>query len=62
MTLMPEAALARELKISYASIGLVVNMAAGLAEGEISIEAIQEVLAAGLTDVRKLISAVLPTI
>lgn len=40
MTAMPEAALARELGLDYALLALSVNWAAGLAEGEISMEAI----------------------
>jgi len=40
MTLMPEAGLARELAIEYASLALVVNRAAGRFEKEITIEEI----------------------
>lgn len=40
MTAMPEAALARELGIDYASVCLVVNWAAGLSAGLITLEAI----------------------
>lgn len=57
MTGMPEAALARELDISYASITLVVNPAAGLSEDKITIEEIKKVLDEGLQDVRKLLRA-----
>jgi len=56
MTGMPEAALARELNIAYASVALVVNPAAGLSHELITIEKIKSVLDAGLTDVRKLLS------
>ncbi len=38
MTLMPEASLAREAKIRYAALCLVVNPAAGVEEGEVDIE------------------------
>ncbi|MCY3884101.1 MAG: S-methyl-5'-thioinosine phosphorylase [Gammaproteobacteria bacterium] len=38
MTLMPEAALAREAEIRYAALCLVVNPAAGVEEGEVDIE------------------------
>jgi len=38
MTLMPEAALARELGIDYCSLALVVNWAAGLTENDISMD------------------------
>ncbi len=57
MTGMPEAALARELDISYACITLVVNPAAGLSKEIISIDKIKKVLDDGLQDVRKLLSA-----
>ncbi len=57
MTGMPEAALARELGISYACITLVVNPAAGLSDENITIEKIKEVLTEGLQDVRKLLGA-----
>lgn len=40
MTGMPEAALARELGLSYASLCMVVNAAAGLGEGPITLDAI----------------------
>lgn len=57
MTGMPEAALARELGISYACITLVVNPAAGLSDEKITIEKIKEVLNEGLQNVRKLLTA-----
>jgi 5'-methylthioinosine phosphorylase len=46
MTGMPEAALARELNLSYAAIGVVANAAAGVGQStdRISLEAITEVL------------------
>lgn len=44
MTAMPEAALARELEMEYASICLVVNWAAGISSGPITMEAITEQL------------------
>lgn len=62
MTLMPEAALARELELDYASIALIVNLAAGLSETLISIDEIRQVISVGLADVRKLISATLPSL
>ena len=55
MTGMPEAALARELGLFYASIALVVNMAAGRSETEITMADIERVLATGMQDVLKLI-------
>jgi 5'-methylthioinosine phosphorylase len=62
MTMMPEASLARELKMDYASIALVVNRAAGLDGDSISIEMIQEVLVSGHRQVRELIRACLPAL
>ncbi len=57
MTGMPEAALARELGLPYASICLVVNRAAGKAIGEITINAMRQVLVEGMQKVRQLIAA-----
>lgn len=45
MTAMPEAALARELGLDYASLCIVVNWAAGLASAPISLEEIYQILA-----------------
>ena len=47
MTGMPEAALARELELSFAALCLVVNPAAGLGSEEISLETIREVATHG---------------
>ena len=58
MTAMPEAILARELDIQYANVSLVVNMAAGRSEGLITMDDIQQVLDAGLGQVRDLLGAV----
>lgn len=57
MTGMPEAALARELGLAYASVCLVVNPAAGEGEGEITMADIQRVLAEGMGRVHCLLSA-----
>lgn len=51
MTAMPEAALARELNIRYAGIALVVNLAAGRGQQELTMETIYENLAATTDDV-----------
>ncbi len=59
MTAMPEAALARELGIDYASICLVVNPAAGRSNALITMEQINDVLQFGMTDVRRLLLAVI---
>jgi purine nucleoside phosphorylase len=48
MTGMPEASLARELEIEYASLALSVNWAAGLSEAPITFEDIHSVLEAGM--------------
>ena len=55
MTAMPEAALARELKIPYASIALVVNWAAGLTDEEISFADISSTLDEGIGKIRQII-------
>lgn len=59
MTGMPEAALARELGLPYASLCLVVNPAAGEAPGEITMAEIQRVLDEGMQRVIALLMAVL---
>ncbi|HJN96394.1 MAG: 5'-methylthioadenosine phosphorylase [Gammaproteobacteria bacterium] len=48
MTAMPEAALARELGMDYAMLALSVNWAAGLSDGEISMEDITAVVEEGM--------------
>jgi len=55
MTGMPEAALARELRLPYASICLSVNRAAGRGDGPISEADIAEVARRGMTHVERLI-------
>lgn len=55
MTGMPEAALAREVGIGYASIALVVNRAAGRGDGVVSIEEIGANLEAGMGTVLDLL-------
>ncbi|MDK2779319.1 MAG: S-methyl-5'-thioinosine phosphorylase [Pseudomonadota bacterium] len=59
MTGMPEAALARELALPYASLCLVVNPAAGKADGEITMAEIRAVLQGGMEKVRDLLAATL---
>jgi len=60
MTGMPEAALARELAIAYASIAVVVNHAAGRGDsvGGVSMERIAQVLETAMDKVKILISHV----
>ncbi len=55
MTAMPEAALARELGIEYASICLVVNPAAGKSDLAITMEDIHRVIDGGMSTVRQLL-------
>jgi 5'-deoxy-5'-methylthioadenosine phosphorylase len=56
MTGMPEAALARELELCYASCSVVANWAAGKGDGgEITMEEIEHSLVTGMERVRKLI-------
>lgn len=62
MTGMPEAALARELELEYATCAVVANWAAGLAPGTITMEAIDRNLKAGMAQVRALLESVLATL
>jgi len=57
MTGMPEAGLARELEIEYACLAMVVNWAAGVAEGDISMTEIMANLEHGVAVVRPLLLA-----
>lgn len=57
MTSMPEAALARELGIHYASLSLVVNWAPGIAEKELSVEAITLSISTEIKKMCKLVPA-----
>lgn len=59
MTGMPEAALARELGIPYASLCLVVNPAAGKSDELITMEDIHAVLQGGMAHVRDLLAITL---
>ncbi len=61
MTGMPEAILARELAIPYAAINIVANPAAGRDDSrqEISLEAIQQVLAVTMEQVRLILETIL---
>lgn len=59
MTGMPEAALARELDIAYASIVLVVNWCAGIDDASISMAEINRILGVGVDRIRALIQATL---
>ncbi len=59
MTGMPEASLARELDLCYASICVVANMAAGKGPAEITMEEIDKNLQKGMADVRTLLEKVI---
>ena len=56
MTGMPEASLARELSVDYASISVVANWAAGINGNEISMEQIDYHLQKGMEKVKQLIT------
>ena len=58
MTGMPEAALARELNIPYGCLALVVNMAAGLGDKEITMAQIHKIIDDRMVQVRQLLTAV----
>ncbi|MGD1982984.1 MAG: S-methyl-5'-thioinosine phosphorylase [Chromatiaceae bacterium] len=58
MTGMPEAALARELGLCYASLALSVNWAAGKGDGPITMMEIERHLALGMAEARKVLAAV----
>ncbi|RIZ69947.1 MAG: S-methyl-5'-thioinosine phosphorylase [Methylococcales bacterium] len=57
MTGMPEAALAKELDIDYATIAVIANWAAGKGAGEISMAELEQHLQMGMIKVIKLLSA-----
>ncbi len=58
MTGMPEASLAREIGLCYASCAFVVNWAAGKSAGPITMEEIEKHQGAGIEKIRRLISAI----
>jgi purine nucleoside phosphorylase len=60
MTGCPEVSLAKELKLPYASIALSVNPAAGLSEGEITMEDINAALHLGKGRTLQVIAGALP--
>lgn len=60
MTGMPEAALARELGLCYASLSVVANYAAGKSEEEIDLRAIERYLESGMAKVRTLLEHAIP--
>ncbi len=62
MTGMPEAVLARELGLSYATIAVVANLAAGRGDGPVSMEEIGRNLKLGMARVRDLLEATIPLV
>ncbi|MFN2348389.1 MAG: S-methyl-5'-thioinosine phosphorylase [Thioalkalivibrio sp.] len=62
MTGMPEAALARELELPYATCAVMANWAAGRGEGEITMDEVQENIAAAMADVRHLLEATIQSL
>ena len=62
MTCMPEAALARELELCYASISVVANLAAGKGTEELTMDVIEENLNDGMKKVRQLLEFVIPAL
>ena len=62
MTSMPEAALAKELDICYASCCVVANHAAGRGAGEITMKEIEQHLSTGMEQVRHMLECVIPTL
>ncbi len=62
MTGMPEASLARELNMCYATCAVVANAAAGRGTGEISMDEVESNMKIGLDNARVLLAALLPLV
>jgi 5'-deoxy-5'-methylthioadenosine phosphorylase len=62
MTGMPEAALARELGLCYATVAVIANPAAGRAPGIISLSEVERALSVGMANVRALLERVIPQV
>lgn len=62
MTCMPEAALAREQELCYASISVVANLAAGRGTEDLTMEMIEKNLNEGMGKARQLLEAVIPSL
>jgi purine nucleoside phosphorylase len=58
---MPEAALAKEVGLCYATLAVVANRAAGRASGELSMQRIQRTLATGMQSVQRVLERVIST-
>jgi 5'-methylthioinosine phosphorylase len=61
MTGMPEASLARELGMAYATIALSANWAAGLSDSIITMTEIEQTVADGISRIKKILSALIPS-
>ncbi|WP_417541543.1 S-methyl-5'-thioinosine phosphorylase [Methylophaga thalassica] len=59
MTGMPEACLAREAELSYATLAVVANWAAGITNNVLTMDEIQQTLAGGIDDVKTIIANVM---
>lgn len=62
MTGMPEAVLARELELPYATCAVIANWAAGRGEGEITMDEVQENIAAAMSNVRHVLESTIETL
>ena len=62
MTGMPEAVLARELGVAYATCAIGVNWAAGRSEGEITMAEIEESMKVGTEHVRAMLEQLIPNL
>ena len=62
MTGMPEAALAREIDLRYATCAVVSNRAAGKSDGLITMDEIRQTLEQGMEKVKLLLQQVIPMI
>ncbi len=62
MTGMPEAALARELDLRYATCAVVANWAAGKVAGVITMVEIEQNLVEGMANVKRLLARLIPTL
>lgn len=59
MTGMPEAYLAREAGVAYATLAVVANWGAGITDEALTMDEIHQTLAAGINDVRAIIAGVI---
>ncbi len=62
MTGMPEAALAKELDISYACLAVVANFAAGKSNSKITMDIIEQNLVEGMVVVKQLLEIIIPEV